>query len=216
MKLLQELTESVQVIKEDKDSNGKKQYIIQGVFIQAETPNRNGRVYPMHIIKRVVNNYIENYINKNRALAELGHPEGPQINPERVSHIIKELKFDGNDVIGKAKILDTPYGKIVKNFMDEGISIGVSTRGLGSLKERNDGLKEVQDDFQLNAIDIVTDPSAPKAFVENIMENTEWFYENGILKVKQIEEYKKQIRKASKRKLEETILSVFSDFMKKI
>ena len=218
MKLIREISQEVQYLKEDTGTgaNAKKEYYISGVFIQAETPNRNNRIYPVDLVNREVARYKEDFVDKNRAMGELGHPESPTLNLERVSHLITDLKCEGTDVIGKAKILDTPYGKIMKNFIDEGIKMGVSTRGLGSLKENTKGLLVVQDDFQLNAIDIVGDPSAPRAFVENIMEGAEWYYENGILKAKDIESYRKQIRKAKKAQTEEIIMKLFTDFMQKL
>ena len=215
MKLITEQCFNVKLITEE-DESKQKQYYVTGVFMQAETPNRNNRVYPISIIKREVENYNSQFVEQNRALGELGHPETPIVNLERVSHLIKELKIQGNDVYGKAKLIDTPLGNIAKNLIKEGVVFGMSTRGLGSLKEASDGLKEVQDDYQLNAIDIVADPSAPKAFVEGIMENREWIYENGILKAKEIENYKKEIMKTTRKNREEKILNVFGDFLKNV
>jgi hypothetical protein len=217
MKLITEqFIETVQLITEQDAKTKEKCYYISGVFMQADQPNRNRRVYPMEVMEREVKNYNENFIAKSRAMGELGHPESPTVNLERVSHLIKELSLDGNNVVGKAKLMDTPYGKIAKNLVDEGVKLGVSSRGLGSLKEIQDGLKQVQEDFQLNAIDIVADPSAPDAFVEGVMEDREWIYENGIIKAKQIEEYKKEIMKATKNNLEKKVLGVFKDFISKL
>mgnify|MGYP001228247387 CR=1 FL=1 len=213
MKLITEqFFESVQLIKEEDEKTKEKCYYIAGIFMQADKPNRNNRVYPVDIMKREVANYNRDYIKQNRGMGELGHPETPQVNLERVSHLIKELVIDGNDVRGRAKLMDTPYGRIAKNLIDEGVKLGVSSRGLGSLKEDSAGIKTVQDDFQLNAIDIVADPSAPEAFIEGVIENREWIYENGIIKAKQIEEYKKELDRAKRGKTEEKVLSIFNDF----
>ena len=177
MKLITETTEDIQYIKEDKD--GKTNLFIEGVFLQSDLKNRNGRVYPREIMQREVNRYVKESINKKRAMGELGHPDGPTINLDRVSHMITSLREDGSNYIGKAKILDTPMGNIVKNLIDEGASLGVSSRGLGTLKEKN-GINEVQDDFVLStAADIVADPSAPDAFVRGIMEHKEWVMVEG-------------------------------------
>jgi hypothetical protein len=183
--------------------------------MQAEQKNRNGRVYPKKTLINEVSRYNDEYVKTGRAMGELGHPEGPQLNLERVSHLIKELRVDGNDIYGKAKILDTPYGKIVKDLVKEGVRIGVSSRGMGSLKQKN-GINEVQDDFNLAAVDIVADPSAPDAFVQGIMEGKEWVWENGILTAKTVEAHQKHIRRASKSDLEEAKLYAFADFLSKI
>lgn len=173
MKLISELTESVEYLVES--NNGKKSYYIEGVFMQADTPNRNGRIYPKGIMENALSKYQSDYITNKRAMGELGHPQGPQINLDRVSHVIENLTFKSNtDVIGRAKILDTPMGKIAQNLIDEGIKLGVSSRGLGSLKQLNNGIKEVQEDFFLSTVDIVADPSAPSAWVSGIMENVEY------------------------------------------
>jgi len=214
MKLFTELVEDVQYIVEEK--NGKKDLFITGPFMQAEQKNRNGRVYKLNVLEREVERYNTDYVKSNRALGELGHPEGPSINLHRVSHKIVELKQDGNNFIGKAKILETPMGMIAKNLLESGVQLGVSTRGMGSLKEV-DGVMEVQDDFFLaTAADIVADPSAPDAFVQGIMENVDWVWDNGILKARQVEAYKETITKASKRELSAAKLSVFEDFLKTI
>ena len=185
--------------------------------MQGEIKNRNNRIYPVQVIKEEVDKYKKNYIDKNRAYGELGHPNGPTINLERVSHMITDLYQDGNNFVGEAKIMDTPYGKIVKNLMDEGAQIGVSSRGMGSLKENGNGTQVVQKDYHLaTAADIVADPSAPDAFVEGIMEGKEWIWENGVLREAQISEYKDTISTTSRKNLEETKLIVFSDYISKL
>jgi hypothetical protein len=216
MKLITEVVEEVQIITEAKE-DGSKSYFIEGIFMQGEQKNRNGRVYPISVLQREVKRYTDDYINKNRAYGELGHPQGPTINLDRVSHMIKELYQDGNDFRGKAKIMDTPMGKIVKNLMDEGATLGVSTRGMGSLKSVN-GVNQVQNDFMLaTAGDIVADPSAPDAFVEGIMEGKEWIWDNGLIKEVEIAEYATQINEAArKRQTEEAMLHVFADFVRKL
>ena len=206
--------DNIQTLVEDAGS-GKKNYFIRGIFMESELVNKNGRRYPSEIMEREVNNYNKNYIETSRSLGELGHPQGPTLNLDRVCHIIKEMKMDGNIVYGKAKILDTPYGNIVKNLIDEGVRLGVSSRGMGSLKQVN-GINEVQDDFSLATVDIVADPSAPNAFVNGIMEGKEWVWNNGILQEKQIASYKKTITKANVRELEEAKLEVFKDFISKL
>ena len=211
MLLITEVNDNVNLVTEE--VNGEKQYHIDGIFMQAEQKNRNGRVYPSKVLMNEVKKYNNDYVRSKRAMGELGHPDGPQLYLERVSHLIKELRIDGNDVYGKAKILDTPYGKIVKNLISEGVKIGVSSRGMGSLKQNSSGVNEVQDDFSLSAVDIVADPSAPDAFVEGIMEGKEWVWENGILTARRIESYKKHIKRATKTNLEEAKLYAFADFL---
>ena len=214
MKLISEAIENAEYLVEEK--NGKKEYKIRGVFLQSEIKNRNGRVYPTEILVREVNRYTKEFINKNRAFGELGHPDGPTVNLERVCHMVKSLKQDGKDFIGEAKIMDTPYGKIVKGLIDEGAQLGVSSRGMGSLIQRN-GVNYVKDDFYLaTAADIVADPSAPDAFVEGIMENKSWCWDNGVLKEKDIESWKNQVRSAKQRSLEEAKLKVFQSFLTKL
>ncbi len=213
MLLITEHVESIKYLTEDKD--GEKSHFIEGIFMQSEQKNRNGRVYPKKVLMNEVKRYNEEYVQKSRAMGELGHPEGPTVNLERVSHLITDLQEDGDDIRGKAKILDTPYGKIVKNLMDEGAKLGVSSRGMGSLKD-NKGVNEVQDDFLLAAVDIVADPSAPDAFVNGIMEGKEWVWNNGILQEKQIECYKACICKASSSNLDEQKINAFKDFMSKL
>ena len=181
MKLISEHIEDVEYITEEKD-NGEKTYKIKGVFMQSEVKNRNGRVYPFEVLEKEVNRYNKDYVNENRAFGELGHPDGPTVNLDRVSHLIEELYPEGNNIIGKAKILDTPNGKIVKELLNAGAKLGVSSRGMGTLEKRGQ-TNYVKDDFYLaTAGDIVADPSAPKAFVEGIMEGKEWIWDNGILK----------------------------------
>ena len=213
MKLITETTLGVKLLTEEK--NGAKNYFIEGVFMQSETKNRNGRIYPLATMSKEIERYNKEYVTQNRAMGELGHPEGPTVNLERVSHIIKDLKQDGNDVYGRAKILDTPYGKIVKNLMDEGAKLGVSSRGMGTLKEQ-DGVNVVQEDFMLASVDVVADPSAPNAFVNGIMEGKEWIWDNGIIKPVQIESYKKIIEKTASRNLEEQAIKLFADFIAKL
>tara|TARA_S200002703_G_scaffold2466_2_gene3855 strand:+ start:30399 stop:31055 length:657 start_codon:yes stop_codon:yes gene_type:complete len=216
MKLITELNEQVSFLKENK--TGKPEYFLEGIFIQAEKKNKNGRVYPIEILQKEVAKYKDELVSKKRAFGELGHPDGPTINLDRVSHMIVEIEQDGNNFIGSAKILDTPNGKIVKALIDEGATLGVSTRGMGSLKSRGE-FQEVQDDFSLaTAADIVADPSAPDAFVNGIMEGVEWVWHNGVLKASAIENYRDIIEeKSSSRELtQEAKLSLFEDFLKKL
>jgi hypothetical protein len=213
MKLICEQVENVRYVTEAKES-GKKDYFIEGVFMQADLQNRNGRVYPVSILEKECARYMKEAVQQNRAYGELGHPSGPSINLDRVSHMIKELRQDGSNFIGRAKIMDTPMGNIVKNLMDEGASLGVSTRGMGSIRENKQGFMEVQDDFHLaTAADIVADPSAPDAFVRGIMEGVEWVWDNGLLKAQKLEEMKTTIKKTSRKKLEEAKLKVFKNFI---
>jgi len=216
MKLITEVMDegSVEFITEERD--GQKSHYIKGVFMQAEQKNRNGRVYPKKVLDEQVQKYINNYVIQNRAFGELGHPEGPVVNLERVSHMIKELNEDGNNWVGKAKIMDTPYGKIVKNLIDEGAKLGVSSRGMGSLRNVK-GTNVVQDDFYLaTAADIVADPSAPEAFVEGVMEGKEWVWDNGVIKEREIENIKKELVEAKRKQLEETKLRMFKSFLSKL
>ena len=217
MKLITEVFEQVNYVAEAKEDGGKD-YYIEGVFMQGDIKNRNGRMYPANVLEKEVNRYNKEYIDKNRAYGELGHPAGPTINLDRVSHMIKELKRDGNNFVGRAKIMDTPMGGIVKNLMNEGATLGVSSRGMGSLKTSRDGVQQVQSDFYLaTAADIVADPSAPDAFVNGIMEGIDWIWDNGILKAQQIEAYKEEIEDSvSKKDLEATQLRVFEDFIRKL
>lgn len=210
MKLITELTEDVKYIKENV-GNGDKNYFIEGVFMQSDVKNRNGRIYPKNTLLKECKRYITEYVDKGRAMGELNHPSGPTVNLDRVSHIIKELYEDGKNVYGKAKVLDTPMGRIVKNLIDEGAQLGVSTRGMGSLKSRN-GYQEVQEDFMLAAIDIVADPSAPNAFVNGIMENAEWVFNNGIWEERRLMNSQKLIRNSSSRNIEKNIVKVFKEY----
>ena len=216
MKLICEVVEdSLEFIAEAKE-DGTKNYKIRGVFMQGEIKNRNNRIYPVQVLSEQVDKYKKNYIDKNRAYGELGHPSGPTINLERVSHMITDLTKEGNNYIGEAKIMDTPYGKIVKNLMDEGAKLGVSSRGMGSLKQ-NGNSQVVQKDYHLaTAADIVADPSAPDAFVEGIMEGKEWVWDNGVLREAQVNEYKEEITKTSKADLEGAKLKIFTDFLSKL
>lgn len=214
MRLIKELNEQVQYIAEEKD--GKKTLYIEGVFLQSNLTNRNGRVYPKEVMQKEVARYHAEQIDKKRALGELGHPDGPSLNLDRVSHMIVSLKEDGDNWIGKAKILDTPMGKIAQNLIEAGAQLGVSSRGLGSIKEKN-GINEVQDDFMLaTAADIVADPSAPDAYVEGIMESREWVMVDGIWTAREMEQAQSIIRKASSRELEEAKMHVFSSFLDKL
>jgi hypothetical protein len=218
MKLITEVyDQDIQFITEAKEDGGKN-YFIEGVFMQGDIKNRNGRIYPMEILMKEVDRYNKEYIKQNRAYGELGHPQGPTINLERVSHMIKELYQDGSDVIGRAKIMtETPMGKIVKNLMDEGAKLGVSSRGMGTLRQKN-GVNEVQNDFQLaTAADIVADPSAPNAFVEGIMEGVEWIQNvSGNWVSQYIEETQEEIRSASKKNLQEAKFKAFTKFLKQL
>ena len=214
MRLIKEITEDVQYIQEEKD--GKKTLFIEGVFLQSNLKNRNGRVYPKEVMAKEVARYTTEQIDKNRALGELGHPDGPTVNLDRVSHMIVSLKEDGDNWVGKAKILETPMGKIAANLIEAGAQLGVSSRGLGSIKERS-GISEVQDDFMLaTAADIVSDPSAPDAFVEGIMENREWVMVDGIWQGREVEQAQQVIKEASSHELEEAKMQVFSSFMDKL
>lgn len=214
MYLITETTQdNVRLITEE--TKGEKQYFIEGIFMQSDVKNRNGRVYPNKILNTEVDRYNKEFVQKSRAMGELGHPEGPVVNLERVSHLIKDLRVEGKDVIGKAKILDTPMGKIAKNLLGEGCMFGVSSRGMGSLQEKN-GVNYVQDDFMLATVDIVADPSAPNAFVNGIMEGKEWIWDNGIIKEKEIAKYKKVMKESVKRDLEENAILVFKDFLSKL
>ena len=211
MKLISEHLDDIEFITED-DAEGKKNYRIRGVFMEADIKNRNNRMYPMAVLEKEVKRYNKEYIQQKRAFGELGHPDGPTVNLERVSHMITKLYPDGKQFVGEAKIMDTPYGKIVKNLIDEGAKLGVSSRGMGSLEPRRD-MHVVKDDFYLaTAADIVADPSAPNAFVEGIMENKEWIWDNGVVKEVNIAKYRAELRKESKR-LEEKKIKLFNEFM---
>ena len=216
MKLIREEIETVDFIVEER--NGKKQLYIEGVFLQGNIKNRNGRMYPMETLRREVQRYSENHVQAGRALGELGHPDGPTVNLDRVSHKIVSLKESGSNFIGKAKILNTPMGKIAGSLIDEGVKLGVSSRGIGSLKMTREGVNVVGDDFMLaTAADIVADPSAPDAFVEGIMEGKDWVWDGGILREKFAEKTYKQINTlATQKQLDEKKLDLFNDFLNSI
>lgn len=211
MKLITELNESIKYVTETKES-GKKTLYIEGVFLQSEIKNRNGRVYPKHVLEREVNRYNEQFVQKGRAFGELGHPDGPQINLDRISHIIESLKQDGTNWVGRAKITDTPMGNIARGIIESGGQLGVSTRGMGSIKLNKEGVNEVQDDFHLaTAADIVADPSAPDAFVNGIMEGVEWIWENNMLIAHRA---RMQVEQAVRsRDLETQKLKIFENFI---
>lgn len=210
MKLIKEISQDLNYLTESYE-NGKKGIFIEGIFMQADRENKNGRIYPKKIMESELDRY-QNLIREKRSLGELGHPPNPTINLDKVSHLITNLRFEGNNIVGRAKILETPMGKIAQNFIEEGVRLGVSSRGLGSLKEKN-GVNEVQDDFHLATVDIVADPSAPEAFVQGIMESAEWVLENGIWKSVDIERAQNTIKKASKANLQETKLRIFEQFL---
>ena len=216
MKLIKEVVEEVRYLTEESPL-GQKEHYIEGVFLQAERQNRNGRVYPMDILQREVQRYTSNYIMQHRAFGELGHPDGPTINLDRVSHLIVDLRKEGKNYVGKAKILETPMGNIARGLLDGGANLGVSSRALGSLSLNKEGVNVVQDDFMLStAADIVADPSAPDAFVRGIMENKEWIFVDGKFVEQHIEAVQASIRKASTRQLEEAKLHAFQHFLSKI
>lgn len=227
MHLITEVTEDLNVATEINEETGKKSYFIEGIFMQGDIKNRNGRIYPAEILEKEMVRYNKDFIETRRAIGELGHPEGPTINGDRVSHLITEMKREGSNFVGKAKILATPMGEIVKTFMDEGVTIGVSTRGLGSVKPTKDGIMEVQNDFHLATVDIVTDPSGPNCFVNGIMENTAYYYDiasnnwvaqNSIEQV--VEEIQETIQKEVKRVVrrvdESTAASLLDKFIKSL
>lgn len=217
MKLITEITEEVKLLQEEKE-DGKKNYFIEGVFMQGNIKNRNGRVYPTEVLDKEVGRYNKEYVEKNRAYGELGHPTGPTINLERVSHMITKLERDGDNYIGRAKIMtETPYGGIVKSLMDEGATLGVSSRGMGSLKQSKSGVAEVQNDFYLaTAADIVADPSAPNAFVEGIMEGADWVFDAARNEWQMIEadKIRNEVKKMSAAEVEANKLQIFEQFLK--
>ena len=214
MKLITETIEDVQILTEERD--GKKLLYIEGVFLQGAIKNRNGRMYPFEVLNREVERYNEEYVKTKRALGELGHPDGPTINLDRVSHRITDLRAEGNNFIGKAQILDTPMGNIAKSLLGEGVQLGVSSRGMGSIEKRED-VAVVRDDFMLTtAADIVADPSAPDAFVNGIMEGKEWVWDNGILKEREVAKYQRYMDGASRSDMEARTLKVFEDFLGKL
>jgi len=213
MKLISEFTENdIEFITEQDKKTGKKGYKIRGIFAQAEKKNRNGRIYPMPIIEKAVNKYDTEQVQRGRAVGELNHPEGPTVNLDKVSHKINKLEFQGNDVVGEASILETPMGQVVKGLLDGGVTFGVSTRGMGSLSQRNNAMV-VNDDYILNAVDIVQDPSAPGAFVNGIMEGVEWVWNNGIIEAQTIEKMETEIKKAPRANLYETEVREFKNFL---
>jgi len=227
MKLISEVVEDCNVTTQLDEATGQKSYFIEGIFMQGDIKNRNGRIYPAAVLQKEMNRYQKDFIDTKRALGELGHPEGPSINGDRVSHLITEMKQDGSNFTGKAKILSTPMGNIVKTFMDEGVLIGVSTRGLGSVKPTKSGIMEVQNDFHLATVDIVTDPSGPNCFVNGIMENTEYYYdiasgnwlpqqsvEEVIEEIQ--EEIEKEVRRVVHRVDESTAARLFERFVKSL
>ena len=213
MKLIREEIESIEVLTEEK--NGKKHFYIQGPFLQGDIKNRNGRIYESKILAKEVQRYNESYISKNRAMGELGHPDGPTVNLDRVSHKITSLKQEGSNFIGRAKILETPMGRIAGALLNDGVTLGVSSRGMGSLVNRN-GVNYVGEDFMLaTAADIVADPSAPDAFVQGIMEGKEWVWDNGLLKAQEVEAVKHSIDNAPAHQLDEAVLNGFYDLLMK-
>jgi hypothetical protein len=214
MKLIIEHSEDLRYISEAAD-NGEKKFIIDGIFMQAEQVNRNRRIYPKTVLEKAVRKYVSEYVNKGRAVGELNHPEGPTINLDKVSHRITELQWNGNDVVGKALILDTPMGKIVKGLLEGGCQLGVSSRGMGTVASKN-GQTFVNEDYVLSTVDIVQDPSAPSAFVNGIMESVEWIWDNGLLKAQQLEKYETEIKKASSANLAEAQTKIWTDFLSKL
>ena len=212
MKLIAEYTDHKLEVLTEKTQSGGKRHFIEGVFMQSESKNRNGRVYPKAVMEKAVDRYVTEQVNTGRAVGELNHPEGPSINLDKVSHIIESLKWTGNDVVGKARILETPMGNIVKGLLDGGVQLGVSTRGMGSLEERN-GVMYVKDDFHLSTVDIVQDPSAPTAFVNGIMEGVEWVWNNGVIQSQVIEKMETEIKKASRTNLHEVQIREFKNFL---
>ena len=217
MKLISEFVDyAIQPVIVEENEKGEKDYFIECVFMQADIKNRNGRVYPKEVMKKEVDRYVKEFVEKGRAFGELGHPDGPTINLDKVSHMITKLEEDGSNFMGRAKILSTPNGQIVRNLINDGAKLGVSSRGLGSLEQRG-GAQYVKGDFQLaTAADIVADPSAPEAFVEGIMEGVEWVYESGILKAQEVEKMQADLRTAKMNKLEETKLNMWKKFVENL
>ena len=215
MKLICELQEAVnyELLEEE---NKPKQYFIEGIFMQSERKNKNGRIYPLEVLEKEVDRYVSEYVEPKRAFGELGHPDGPTVNLDRASHMIQSLKKEGKNFVGRAKILDTPNGKIVKSLIDEGVKLGVSSRGMGTLKPEKKA-QVVQNDFYLaTAADIVADPSAPNAFVEGIMEGVEWIWDNGLLKAQDVERARNNIQNAPSKRLEEVKLNEFKNLLSKL
>ena len=217
MKLISEFNDyAVTPVIVEENEKGEKDYFIEGVFMQSDIKNRNGRIYPEQVMKKEVDRYRKEFVEKDRAFGELGHPDGPTINLDKVSHMITKLEQDGKNFMGRAKVLSTPNGQIVRNLINDGAKLGVSSRGLGSLETRG-GAQVVKDDFQLaTAADIVADPSAPEAFVEGIMEGVEWYYDSGILKMKDAEQMQKELRTAKSSKLQETKLNLWKKFVENL
>lgn len=212
MKLITELNESTEFLVETDEKTGNKSHYITGIFMQAEQKNRNGRVYPKHIMQRECGSY-QKLIDSKRSLGEMSHPSGPQINPDRVSHMITKLWFEDNNIYGKAKLLNTPMGNLAKNLIDEGVQLGVSTRGMGSVKQMREGYSMVQDDYRLNAVDIVTDPSGPDCWVNGIMEGVEWLYDESTGMYRVAEEARTEIKKLSSKQLDEQKVDLFRKFL---
>ena len=217
MKLISEFNDyAIEPVIVEENEKGQKEYFIEGIFMQSQIKNRNGRIYPKEVMDKEVNRYVKEFVEKDRAFGELGHPEGPTINLDKVSHMITKLEADGNNYVGRAKILSTPNGMIVRNLIDDGAKLGVSSRGLGSLEQKG-GSQIVKDDFQLaTAGDIVADPSAPEAFVNGIMEGVEWIYQNGRLTAQEIDEMQTEIRSAKSNKLEEVKLNQWKRFIRNL
>ena len=217
MKLISEFNDyGIQPVIVEENENGKKDYFIEGIFMQSEIKNRNGRIYPKEVMEKEVKRYVKEFVEKDRAFGELGHPDGPTINLDKVSHMITKLEAEGDNYMGRAKILSTPNGMIVKNLIDDGAKLGVSSRGLGSLESKGSA-QYVKDDFQLaTAGDIVADPSAPEAFVEGIMEGVEWVYQNGILTAVDMEKMQSELKSAKLNKLEETKINLWKRFVENL
>jgi hypothetical protein len=217
MKLICELQESIEYELIDEGGGKPKQYFIEGIFMQSEKKNKNGRIYPLSVLEKEVNRYFKEYVEPKRAFGELGHPDGPTVNLDRASHMITDLRKEGKNFVGRAKILGTPNGQIVKCLIDEGARLGVSSRGMGTLKPDKKNSQIVQDDFYLaTAADIVADPSAPNAFVEGIMEGKEWIWDNGSLQERDVERARNNIRKAPSKRLEEVKINEFKNLMSKL
>jgi len=212
MKLIAEYTDQNLSFLKEQDEKGDKKYVIEGIFMQAEQKNRNGRIYPRVVMEKALGKYVNEQVSKGRAVGELNHPEGPTVNLDKVSHKIDSLQWEGNDVVGKATILETPMGMIVRGLLDGGVQLGVSTRGMGSLENRG-GTMVVKPDFLLNAVDIVQDPSAPSAFVNGVMEGVEWVWNNGIIEAREIEKMETEIKKAPRADLYETQVREFKNFL---
>jgi len=219
MKLIKEINEEVHYITEAKE-DGQKNYFIEGIIMQGDIKNRNGRVYPSNVLVNEMNRYNQNYVDKKRAYGELGHPDGPTINLDRVSHMFTNLRQEGSNIVGKAKVMDTPMGKIVKNLIDEGAQLGISSRGMGSLRKNKSGIMEVQGDFMLaTAGDIVADPSAPDAFVQGIMEGVDWVYDVAEQTWKAqntFDEIEQEVKGMSKQEIEEQAYALFNKFLKSL